>query len=215
MSFGPKDAEFVDGDPAWRTKSDELVLVEEMTDKHLLNTIQCLRRIHDSKAYAMAGATTALGIDAEGSEEGVAGYDQSGPEATTHRIYPRLLEEVLRRNLTNLEQAFKAGFEMGVREAKEGRISTRPIKDRRDESEEMRKACPGDFLGRGAWSHGYRAACILYCRGFDVEGLIGEDSREILMYLLAHAEIHLENKLRLGGYLKRKRLRKRGSCRNV
>lgn len=82
------------GMPAWRDAQGTVRLVRDLTDRHLTNIILYLQRRHDLLAFESARLAT------DGSmEDAVDEYDLAGPEFTCSEVYPRLLEEALRRGL--------------------------------------------------------------------------------------------------------------------
>lgn len=89
--------EIAGDEPAWRDASGAVTAVRELTDEHLKNIIMYLRRRHDAVVLASADL-----VDEDGDGDmGVAWeeFDLAGPELSCNAVYPRLLEEALRRGL--------------------------------------------------------------------------------------------------------------------
>lgn len=89
--------ETVGDEPAWRDAAGTVTPVRELTDEHLKNVIIYLRRRHEAAVLDSAGLVNG---DGDG-DMGIAWeeFDLAGPELSCNAVYPRLLEEALRRNL--------------------------------------------------------------------------------------------------------------------
>jgi hypothetical protein len=90
----------------WKTKNGEILDVKDMTDSHLLNAINYIKRTNYSYRTGMAfeaemAAGTMMGEMAQDSLEGIANsyYNATDQEILKERGYYKLLAEKRKRNL--------------------------------------------------------------------------------------------------------------------
>lgn len=91
-------------DATWKTKDGRVLLVREMTDSHLMNTIRLLERCYavNLSVYLAPG----LGPQGDAAQDAFDAeyrhYLDAGPTAIC-AVYPDLLKEALGRGLTTEE----------------------------------------------------------------------------------------------------------------
>ena len=82
----------------WTTKDGQKILIEEMTDQHLLNTIAFLERVHQEEiAAAWSCLSTLRGEMAQFYCEN--DIDKLESEESNHPQYDDLVEEAMSRGL--------------------------------------------------------------------------------------------------------------------